>query len=260
MRAAVLVVALGAAGCNTLFGFDDILPNADAEASADSGGPGPSVYSSPGPRLHSMNYDFADPVTVTLAADDPAAVIYYTTDGTVPTSGSMHRTTPINGISISATSTLTYFGRTSGDSTPVSEQYFINATKQTSAGYFVSDVTFDGGAPVVVVSPGQVVSGSAVVQTWVQMSCAACGAQVVYGVDTTDQGCLFDSARDDPSGPMLHPGFTRTAMFSVTAPTSPGVHFVLVTHSEQTNCASAMSMSSLLTRPDLSRIGVLIVR
>jgi hypothetical protein len=51
MRAA-LVLALGAAGCNVVFGFDDIHPNPDANV------PPPNVFSSPGPRRHSMGYDF----------------------------------------------------------------------------------------------------------------------------------------------------------------------------------------------------------
>jgi hypothetical protein len=253
MRAALLVIALG--GCNVVFGFDDITPNPDAMI------PLPNVFSSPGPRLHAQGYDFAKPVTVTLAADDPTTVIYYTMDGTAPSHTSPHAMTPVTGIAMQATATLAYFGSNGGgDSAPVSDAYDVDPAVQTDAGYHVTNVLLDGTSPVMVVHPGQVITGAtAKVQAWVQHLCPACSAQVVYGVDTTDQGCLFDSVRDDSSGPGEYPGFTRTAMFKVTAPMTPGVHEVRITHSEQTTCASAMSMNALVTRPDQSRIGVLIV-
>jgi hypothetical protein len=255
MRLAPVVIALCAAGCNVVFGFDDIHP-IDASVSP------PNVFSSPGPRLHSMGYDFPAAVTVALAADDPTTVIYYTTDGTTPSHDSQHGMTPVTGIAMSSTTTLTYFGSgAGGDSAPVSDAYDVDAAAQSVAGYYVTSVLLDAASPVVVVHPGQVLSGAtARVKAWVQQSCPACGAQVVYGVDTTDQGCLFDTARDAPTGPGVYPGFTRTATFKVTAPMTPGVHEVRIAHSEQTDCASAMAMNSLVTRPDQSRIGVLVVQ
>jgi chitobiase/beta-hexosaminidase-like protein len=250
MRFAIAVIAL--AGCDVVFGFDDIQP-----------GTPPSVFSSPGPRRDSMGYDFVKTVTVTLAADDPTTEIYFTTDGTAPTLASQHAPTPVTGIDVAATSTLAYFGATAAgaQSDPDSDKYFVDATKKTVAGYHVTDVKLDGMSPVVVVSPGQVLAGAtARAQAWVQGSCAVCSAQIVYGVDDTDQGCLFDTVRDDPTGPGVFPGFTHTVTFKVTAPTTPGVHIVRITHSEQNSCAQAMAMNSLVTRPDLSRIGVLIVQ
>jgi hypothetical protein len=170
--------------------------------------------------------------------------------------------TPVTGIAMSATSMLKYFGSTAGgDSPPVSEAYDVDTAAQGVAGYHVTNVLLDGASPVIVVSPGQVVSGAtAKVQAWVQGSCPMCAAQVVYGVDEDDQGCLFDSVRDDSNGPGVYPGFTRTATFKVTAPMMPGVHEVRITHAEQASCAAAMNMNSLITRPDQSRIGVLIVQ
>ncbi|HEX4450280.1 MAG TPA: chitobiase/beta-hexosaminidase C-terminal domain-containing protein [Kofleriaceae bacterium] len=249
-----LVVAICTAGCNVVFGFDDIHP-------IDASVPPPTVFSSPGPRLHAMGYDFAEAVAVTLAADDPAAVIYYTTDGTTPSQSSKHGTTPVTGIAMSSTATLTYFGSaTGGESATGSDTYDVTSAAQSVAGYYVTSVLLDGTSPVVVVSPGQVLSGAtAKVQAWVQTSCPACAAQIVYGVDTTDQGCLFDSVRDAPTGPGGYPGFTHAETFKVTAPMTPGVHEVRITHSEQTTCAAAMAMHALVTRPDQSRIGVLIV-
>jgi hypothetical protein len=251
MRSALVPLLVATAGCNVLFGFDDIQPNDP-----------PSVFSSPGPRIHAMDYDFVKPVSVTLAADDPTTEIYFTTDGTAPTLDSEHATTPITGIMVTATSTLAYFGSApGGQSDPASDKYFVDSTKQSVAGYHVTDVLLDGISPVVVVSPGQVLTGAtARVQAWVQGSCPACAAQIVYGVDDTDQGCLFDTVRDDATGPGPFPGFTRTATFKVTAPTTPGLHVVRITHSEQNSCSAAMAMNALVTRPDQSRIGVLIVQ
>jgi hypothetical protein len=255
MRVAPLIAALCTAGCNVVFGFDDIHP-------VDAAVPPPNVFSSPGPRLHSMGYDFAEAVTVTLAADDPTTVIYYTTDGTAPSLASQHGTTPVTGIAMSSTATLEYFGSgAGGESAPVSDTYDVTTDAQSVAGYYVRSVLLDGKSPVIVVTPGQVLSGAtAKVTAWVQESCPDCAAQIVYGVDTMDQGCLFDSERDDSTGPGVYPGFTRTATFKVTAPMTPGVHEVRIAHSEQTNCADAMAMNSLVTRPDQSRIGVLIVQ
>jgi hypothetical protein len=252
MRALALLVALS--GCNVVFGFDDLHP-------VDASEPPPNVFSSPGPRLHAMGYDFGEAVTVTLAADEPDTVIYYTTDGTTPTASSKHGMTPVTGIAMSATATLTYVGSDAGgDSAPIADAYVVATAAQSVAGYYVRSVLLDGTSPVVVVKPGQVLSSAtAKVQAWVQDSCPACAAQVVYGVDTTDQGCLFDSVRDAPSGPGVYPGVTQNITFKVTAPMTPGVHQVRITHSEQTTCAAAMAMDSLVTRPDQSRIGVLIV-
>jgi|HubBroStandDraft_6_1064221.scaffolds.fasta_scaffold56264_4 hypothetical protein len=255
MRAALMALALCAAGCNVVFGFDDIHP-------VDANVPPPNVFSSPGPRDHAMGYDFGEAVTVTLAADDPTTIIYYTTDGTPPSHGSQHGITPVTGIAMSSNATLRYFGSgVGGDSAPISDAYYVATAAQSVAGYYVTSVVLDGASPVVVVSPGQVVSGAtARVKAWVQTGCPDCAAQVVYGVDTTDQGCLFDTERDAPSGPGLYPGFTRTATFKVTAPMTPGVHEVRITYSEQTDCADAMAMNALVNRPDQSRIGALIVQ
>ncbi len=255
MRAAVIAVLL-LGGCNYVFGFDDITPTPDAAP------PAPNVFSSPGPRRHSMGYDFAKAVTVTLAADDPTTIIYHTADGSMPTESSAHAMTPVTGLSVSATANLAYFGSAAGvDSTPISDSYHVATSAQTVAGYHVTGILLDGMSPVVTVRPGQVLSAAtAKVQVWVQGSCPACAAQIVYGVDNDDQGCLFDSGRDDPTGPGIYPGFSRNATFRITAPMTPGIHEVRITHAEQTSCAMAMAMHSLTTRPDLSRIGVLIVQ
>jgi hypothetical protein len=45
--------------------------------------------------------------------------------------------------------------------------------------------------------PGQVLTGAtAHAQAWVQGSCAVCAAQIVYGVDDTDQACTAVISKD----------------------------------------------------------------
>jgi hypothetical protein len=198
--------------------------------------------------------------SITLAADEPGTTIYYTTDGSVPEAGSpntSNATTPVRGVTISATATVRYFGVSSGGlSMPASEDFAISSmSPQINAGYLVTNTTLDGTSPVVVAAPGSVLAARANVQAWVQSDCPACAAQVVYGVDDTDQGCLYDG------GPGVYPGVTTTGeMFNVRAPMDPGVHEVRLAHIEQTSCAAAMAARALQTRPTLARIGVIVVR
>ena len=252
MRGRLIAIACSAIGCNVLFGFEEIHP---VDANGDASGSAPRVFSSPGP--HGGGYWFVAPATVTLAADDPTTVIYYTTDGSMPTANSPHGTTPVKGISIPGSATLTYFGSAASVSAPVSEQYVFDTTKTGSAGYYIYNVTLDGTSPVLVVHPGQVVAGAtATVKVWTGTGCGSCSMQVVVGVDDMDQGCIYDGDPGLYSSTAL--GVVRP--FTVTAPMNTGVHPVRVGDIEQTNCALAMGSNTLKYRPDLSQIGVLIVQ
>ncbi len=250
-RSCLLPLLAVASGCHIVFPIE---PQGDAGQ-----GVAPRVFSSPGPAA--MIYGgYPKSFSITLAADEPGTTIYYTTDGSMPEAGSpttSNATTPVRGITISATSTVRYFGVSSGGpSMPVSEDFAISSTSpQTNAGYLVTNTTLDGTSPVVFAAPGSVLAARANVQVWVQSNCPACAAQVVYGVDDTDQGCLYDG------GPGVYPGVTTTGkMFNVRAPMDPGVHEVRLAHIEQTSCAAAMAAKALQTRPTLARIGVIVVR
>jgi hypothetical protein len=129
------------------------------------------------------------------------------------------------------------------------------ASAQSNAGYLVINTTLDGTSPVVVAAPGSMLSARATVQTWVQTSCAACSAQVVFGVGDVDQGCIYDG------GPGVYPGVTvPNRTFTVRAPMTPGVHEVRIAHIEQNSCTQAMAAMALKTRPTVARLGVIIVR
>jgi hypothetical protein len=216
---------------------------------------GPRVFSSPGPAPSHYLNSYASPIEVTLAADDPTTTIHYTTDGTFPTEASPSGPSPIADIPIAGSLTLRYFGVGPGGAGVVTSDVFgIRAANQTDAGYLVTDVQLDGGAPVVETTPGGMVSGLATVSVWVQDTCAVCSAQLVYGVDAVDQGCLY------AGDPGLFPGVMTNAGFLVTAPSTPGTYEIQVAHIEETSCELAMAAMALVTRPTVARIGILIVR
>jgi hypothetical protein len=219
----------------------------------------PQVFSSPGPAA--MLYGgYPKAFSIALAADQPGTQIYYTTDGTPPDLTSpttANATTPVRGITISATATVQFFGVQDGaQATTTTEAFSIDAAMaQTNAGYLVTNVTLDGTSPVVIAAPGSVLAARANVQAWVQTSCTGCAAQVVYGVGDTDQGCLF------AGNPGVYPGITtNNKMFDVTVPATPGVHELRIAHIEETSCTAAMVAMALKTRPTITRIGAIIVR
>ncbi|MBA2542118.1 MAG: chitobiase/beta-hexosaminidase C-terminal domain-containing protein [Deltaproteobacteria bacterium] len=245
-----LVVLVIATGC---FSKPD---RPDDPSASDAGGDAlPRTFPSPGPAAALYNSSYPTPFSITLAADDPAATIYYTTDGSVPDTTSLRGPTPVTGIMVTSMLVVSYFAETTeGSGMTATETFRVATSSQNTAGYLVTNTKLDGTSPVVVAAPNQTFDASASVQVWVQSSCPGCSAQLVYGVGSTDQGCLFDG---DPG---VFPGDNNSRTFSVTAPATPGVHEVLVAHIEQANCNIAMSMMALATRPTVARIGVLVVR
>lgn len=244
------LVALVLSGCEIVFPIEPAKP----DAAIDPGTP-PKVYASPGAAPMIWG-GFPKSFAITLAADLPGTMIYYTLDGSTPDLTSTSSVTPIKGITISATTTVKYFGvHGTGTSAVESETFtFDTASAMSNAGYLVTGVTLDGNSPVVIAPAGATLTGKANVETWVQAGCSACGAQVVYGIDKDDQGCLFDG------GPGLYPGNTTNGKsFTLKVPSTSGVHEVKVAHIEQTSCAAAMNANSLATRPTIARIGVIIV-
>ena len=263
-RSRLLPLLAVAPGCHVVFPIEPY----DGDGSVGSA---PLVFSSPGPAVMpppvlapgapDLWGGYAGSFTVTLAADKPGTTIYYTTDGSAPAVDSpttTSATTPIPGITISAASTvLQYFAVHSGaESATTTEMITIDSTMaKMNAGYLVTNVRLDGMSPVVIASPGSVLSARANVQAWVQPTCTTCRAQVVYGVDLQDQGCLFDG------NPNVHPGMTiANKAFNVTVPTTPGVHEVRIAHIEEMDCDMAKARETLKIRPTVSRIGVIVVR
>jgi hypothetical protein len=212
-------------------------------------------YPSPGPAPRAWGDRFPAPFSVTLASDDYAAVIYYTTDGATPTTSSPHGPSPLTGINITNATTLKFFAVNSVGAEPVETVSYggIDPGLQQGAAYIVFDSTFSGKGTTVVVPAGKTISAQTHYQFWVQQAFSFYRAQLVYGVDQQDQGCLEDE------GPGAFPGVTRTINYSLTAPSTPGVYDIKVAHTEQSSCSQAMSQNSIATRPTATKIGTLIV-
>jgi hypothetical protein len=205
------------------------------------------------------NGNYATNYRVTLAADDPAAMIYYTTDGAAPSMASLHALSPA--IDVAATTRLRWFAAgAAGPETAHDDTYGVDAANQSKAGFVVYDANLDGQGPVATLAGGGTVTAQASFRLWYQSGgCSGgtfpCAAQLVYGVDKVDQGCLFDGGANNFAG-----SATQTKSFTVTVPATPGVHEVQVAQIEDLSCAMAMTAMTLKNRPNLVRIGILIVK
>jgi Chitobiase/beta-hexosaminidase C-terminal domain len=201
--------------------------------------------------------NYATNYRVTLAANDPTAMIYYTTDGTAPSLSSPNGAMPV--IDIALTTRLRWFAaNAAGMEAPHDDSYGVDAANQSKAGFVVYDVDLDGQGPVA--TANGTINGQATFRFWYQSGgCSGgmfpCAAQLVYGVDKVDQGCLFDGGANAFAN-----SATQTKSFTVTVPAAPGVHDVQVAQIEDLSCAMAMTAMTLKNRPNLVRIGVLIVK
>jgi hypothetical protein len=239
-----------ASGCHVVFPIE---PYGDGDGGIGSA---PRVFATPGPAWVTYG-GYPKTFAITLAADQPGTVIYYTTDGSTPTMASTASATPITGITISANTTVKFFGVHGGAASSITTEEFKidTATAQSNAGFLVTNTKLDGTSPVVVAAAGAMLSARADLQVWVQGACPACRAQVVYGIGNVDQGCAYDA------NPGIYAGVTMpNRAFSVRAPMIPGVYEVVVVHIEETGCAAAMSAMALSTRDNDVRIGVIVVR
>jgi hypothetical protein len=202
------------------------------------------------------NGNYATSYHVTLAADDPSALIYYTTDGTAPSLSSLRAAMPV--VSIAVSTRLRWFAaNAAGLEAPHDDHYGVDAANQAQAGFVVYDVSLDGKGPVLTTADSTV-NATATFRFWYQSTgCGGfpCAAQLVYGVDKVDQGCLFDGGANNFAG-----SATQTKTFTVVVPTAPGVHDVQVAQIEDLSCSMAMAAMALANRPNLVRIGVLIVK
>jgi hypothetical protein len=94
---------------------------------------------------------------------------------------------------------------------------------------------------------------SAVTQVWNSSGCPGCRYQLVYGVENTSMGCLYDWS------PGAWPGVSGTNTGSVKAPSTPGVYDVNVSYTLELSCANGMAANPLNARPT-ARIGTIVVR
>ena len=176
----------------------------------------------------------------------------------MPTTSSAHGLTPVKYSDISVTTTLRYFGVSPAgtEPTPHSEHFGIDATTQEYAGYTTRDDVLDGTTPVVIATAGQVFSmASSQIRVWVASTTPGNNAQLVYMVDGVAQGCIYDGA------PGAYPGtVVNQVAFTVTAPMKAGTHLVTVAQIEDVSCTMALSDPAVPGRPNVTRIGVVVVR
>jgi hypothetical protein len=159
-----------------------------------------------------------EPFTLTIQSITPA-VIFYRTDGgppsyNTPTFGESPVKIPITG-----NTTVTWI--TSADSKVQTHVATVDASLQTCLGEFLQNVRFDTSAgPVVVASPGQVITGKVDYRVW-RGSCGYCPSCVripSYGILATE-GCYPNAFSS------FWPGDARSDVpIKVTAPALPGVY------------------------------------
>lgn len=196
---------------------------------------------------------FAKGIDWTIASEAPAT-IRYTTDGSAPTSTSAGGASPVTFFIATTATTLTWISDTGAKEAPQTFGVKIDTTLQSKYGYVVEDLTLDGKSPVVVVSPGAVLSGGAKIQAWVSTGCPGCRQQLVYGIGSTAAGCLYDWS------PGVWPGASGTASTSLTAPSTPGTYKVRVAFALQLKCSDALTTANPLGVQPTTEVGVIVVK
>lgn len=190
---------------------------------------------------------------VAIGSEAPSTIVY-TTDGSTPGAGSPSQPSPLTLPIVNGTA-LKWFADTGIAETPAhSAAIRVDTRLQTYYAFVVENADLGGAGPVVVVSPGATVSGTASFQGWNAPACPGCRYQLIYGVDTTSIGCFYDGAVGVYPGKSVSGG-----AFSVKAPSTQGAHRLNVTYDLQLSCAGALAQNSLGVRPTQT-IGWIVVR
>jgi hypothetical protein len=158
------------------------------------------------------------PVPFTLTIQSvTASVIFYTTDGSDPSYTSAFAASPL-ALPIASNKIVKWM--TSADPAIQTHNATIDATRQTCLGEFMEKVRFDGsGGPVIVASPGQVLTAKVDYRTWGGPCgyCPSCVRKPSYGISQTE-GCY-------PNTFSYWPGDARVDLpIKVIAPAQPGIY------------------------------------
>lgn len=194
-------------------------------------------YLSPGD--YAFGSAWAKGITWTIGSETPSTIVY-TVDGSTPGPGSPSKPSPADlFIGTSGTVIKWYADNGAKEATVHSFTANIDSAGQSAYGFFVDKVSLSGKGPVVVVSPGTVINGTATYQGWNNPGCAGCRMQIVYGIAGAYSGCLYDYS------PGAWPGATGSGAIKVTAPSTPGTYKVEVSYTLQTSCANGVAVAPM---------------
>jgi Chitobiase/beta-hexosaminidase C-terminal domain len=189
---------------------------------------------------------------IAAAQSEAPATIFYTTDGSAPSASSPSKSNVVEA-SLSGGS-LRWYADDGVAEGPQTLSIKVDTSLRTYYGFVVDAVRFTtGGGPVLVTSPGATVTGDAGYSIWSAPGCPACGLQVVYGIETDAQGCLYTGS------PGVWPGASARSSFTLKAPSTAGTYHVTVTYTAQYTCAAALSTAPLGSRPT-AQVAWLIVK
>ncbi len=187
-------------------------------------------------------------------ASEAASTIHYTLDGSTPTTKSKSGASPLT-FNVPTDGTIIKWFSDTGAAEGVQQfTVQISASLQSGYGWILEDVKLDGVSPVAVVSPGASVSGSATYQAFVGTGCPGCRQQLVYGINNTPSGCIYDWS------PNVWPGANGSGPIHITAPSTPGTYKVNVAWALQLSCSDAMSAANPLGVKPTGQIGLIIVK
>lgn len=205
------------------------------------------------PSDYAFGSAWARGITWTIGSES-ASTIRYTLDGSTPGPTSPSKASPAD-LFISTSGTTLKWYADNGAKEPTVHSFTANilTSGQTSYGFIVEKANLGGKGPVIVVSPGATVTGSASYAAWNSSGCPACRMQLVYGIGTTSAGCLYDWS------PGAWPGATASASISVKAPSTPGTYSLDVTYTLQVSCADGMASNPLGVRPTAG-VATIVVR
>jgi hypothetical protein len=207
-------------------------------------------YLSPGD--YAFGTAWARGITYTIGSED-TATIRYTLDGSTPSATSASKASPAD-LFISTSGTVIKWYADNGAKEGV-QSFTANilASGQSAYGYIVEKTNLGGKGPTIVTSAGATITGSATYQAWNSTGCPGCRYQLVYGIETTSVGCLYDYS------PGAWPGASGSGSISLKAPTVPGVYDINVSYTLELSCANGMAANPINSRPT-ARIGTIVVR